>query len=258
MKTCANCNSIEPDLSKFCSNCGSADFKEDNLTEEINSTVLLHIREDGFENTFEDAKKQRTKKMFLMLGVLLLILIAIIFAAIVKMAYDSKNIIHKPNYIENIDVPFAEGVFENGVYHNEWADLTIDLSNGWFKAPQEQYELYEDENTICDFYAKNGNDNSLVVLLLDLSFSKIIYSESDLLEELSLGISSGLDNSLTTGQSYQLIGDWLYVYSDTRGEANGKPICITSYLRIKDDHAILVNITSSSLKYNHEISGIIS
>lgn len=256
MKICTNCNNVEADTSKFCSNCGSSSFRDEHsIDNEIyNSQTNYEFLTD---ETIIEAKKRRKKKMLSMLGVLALILIVLVFVTAIKVTHDSKVTKPSNDYTNNTEIPYSEGIFENSVYVNNWADIKIELPESWSEASQKQYSSYEDEITTCDFYAENSDGDLLSILFINLSSNDTTYSEDEILREMTTGISSKLENPNTTEPLYQLLGNQLYLYSDVEGKINDKDMCITSYVRFQDEYAIVINITSKNPENNHSISASI-
>lgn len=256
MKTCINCNNLEPDSSKFCSNCGGSYFRDEystNNNENVFQTNQPFLTDDSIRET----NQRKKKKMFSMLGVLSLILIVLVFATAIKVTHDSKKM-SDTTLTYSDTTSFSTGNINNNIYSNEWADIKFDMQDNWSEVSNQQYESYEDEITTCDFYAENSDGSQLAILLIDMSKDDTFnYTESTLIEEFSAGAASGMNNSATSEVMYQLLGNQLYLYTDITGKINGNETCITTYVRMIDDHAIVINITSNSPENNHVIAELI-
>lgn len=245
MKTCNNCNSIEQDSAKICSNCGSQDF---NFNYIINKDDISY---DTFEDD-NDIKKARKKKMFSMLGVLALILLLIIGFAVVKITHDDNKNDNNTSASESFEV--IGGNIDEGIYQNNWADIKFSMSTEWTEGSNKQYDSYEDKITKCDFYANDNDGASIVVLISDLSSPEMSsYSEEQLNKEMSNGIASGMQNAIATKPTYALVSNQLYMCSDITGQIDNNDACITTLVRKIEEKAIIINITSHSIERNQEI-----
>lgn len=253
MKLCNNCNNIEHESSKYCSNCGSSDFKTNDNERKTNYSYYT-IQNSA--NYYNDGKNLKKKKMLSMLGVLALIFIILIFVTAFKLVHDAKiNKNMDVTYSSKDDITYSAGTIKDGFYSNRWADIKFTMSEGWSEASQDQYKSYEDEITTCDFYAKNTDGSLIAVVFVDLSNEDDLnYSEYDLMKELSVGVLSRFTKFKISDNLYQLIGNQLYLYSDISGNINNSNICITSYIRKNENRAIVINITSNSAEQNHKIA----
>lgn len=247
MKTCNNCNSIEQDSAKICSNCGSQDF---NFNYIINKDDISY---DTFEDD-NDIKKARKKKIFSMIGVLVLILLLIIGFAVVKITHDADANKTESNTSASENFEGICGNIEEGIYQNNWADIKFSMSAGWTEGSNKQYDSYEDKITKCDFYANDNDGASIVVLISDLSSPEMSsYSEEQLNKEMSNGIASGMKNAIATKPTYALVSNQLYMCSDITGQIDNNDAFITTLIRKIEEKAVIINITSNSAERNQEI-----
>lgn len=255
MKKCNICNLIASDDIKYCSNCGSNDFEKINTQENNMSREVYDYTESSVNS---DISNNRKKKMFAMLGVLAIVLVALVAFTAIKITIDSKakNDSQNNKHIQREEVAFSLGEISGNKYRNEWADIQFVLDNNWKQAPKENYSFFEDENATCDFNALSDDNSQITVLLIDLSSkeSLLLLSEDDLVKEYSKGISKKLDEPKTSEIQYQMLGNQVYLYSDVSGKANDNEICITSFLRKKNDYAIIINVSSVNAEKNHKTS----
>lgn len=240
MKICNNCNSTQPDSVKVCTNCGSSSLR--------NSIEKISYYEDY---NFAEIKKSRNKKMIYALIIGVLAITVIIALTIIKISLD--NSFDKKQYAESTTCSIDGEIVQN-IYTNKWADLKIQLVNNWQNAPDKKYKSYEDKITKCDLYAMNDNNASIVVLITDLSFEEVgNYSEYELINEMSSGIGTRIANAKTEENSYQLIGNQLYLHTNITGMVEKNNISVSLYTRIIDDKAIIINVTSDSIEENQHI-----
>lgn len=216
---------------------------------------------DNYEQLESAKSNNRKKKMFSMLGVLAIILVVLIFVGALKVSIDNKGD-DKATDISPTSkevVSFSFGKVNGNVYENRWADIKCSVNGEWTEATKEQYSTYKDESTTCVFDILSNDKCEIAILLIDLSKhpSFINYSEDMLLSEFSVGVSSKIENANTSKNSYQMLGNQLYLYADVKGKISNREVCVTSYLRKLDDYAIVVNISSNSAEKNHVLSDLI-
>lgn len=262
MKICNNCNHCEPDTTDFCSNCESRDFS-------VNENLINDYDEkknnksyDYTENTIDFYDPNvRKKKMFSMLGILAIILVVLVVFTAIKITLDNsqKDDIQNNNQTTQEEIAFSYGEFNGNIYHNNWADIKCYLDKDWKQVSKEKYDLYKDENTTCDFIAMSNDGSQIAILLIDLSNNQsLVYSsEDELIKDFSLRISNRIEKPKISENQYQMLGNQLYLYSDIEGKTSEKEICITSYIRKKDNYAIVVNISSVNAEKNHVLSEMI-
>lgn len=257
MKICSKCNNAESDSANFCSNCGSTEF------------IQVHQIRDEFGNplgnsgTFENvdpqkAEKTRKQKMLTFVGVLIILMLALLTFFFVKTALDAKEANRReaekrsPDY----NIPYSPGVVENGVYKNEWADIEIAMKPDWQQATQEQYHSIDNDYTSCEFYAFTEDHSSIAVLCVDLT--KIPDATDQPEDELFLSlldkVNPGMRDKTVSERDYEMIGNQLYQYVDCIGKVDGADVCISSYLRIKDNYAYFVSITGETPEKNHALA----
>lgn len=256
MKRCKKCNYVMSDGNNYCSNCGSNDFEIIYTQENSMDSGAYEYSEYQIDS---EAAKIRKKKMLSMLGVLVIIFLALIAFAAVKMSLDSKA--QKESQAENQtqqeEISFSYGDINGNMYRNKWADMQFAFDDNWKQAPKDSYNYFEDKKAVCDFNAVSADNKSqITVFLIDLSNqdSRLTLSEADLLKEYSAEVSKKIDGAKVSEYQYQLIGNSLFVYTDASGQINGNDICVTTYLRRKDDYAILINISSVNAERNQKLS----
>lgn len=259
---CNNYNHCEQDTDKFCSDCGSQDFSVNKSSFNYYDDKKNIESYDYTENTIDFyGPNVRKKKMFSMLGVLTIILVILVVFTAIKITLDNspKKDIKNNNQTTQEEIAFSYGKFNGNIYYNNWADIKCSLDNNWKQASKDNYELYNDENTTCDFNAISNDGSQISILIIDLSNNQsLLYSsENELIKDYSSGISKKIENSKVSVIQYQMLGNQLYQYTDIEGKISEKEICITSYIRKKDNYAIVVNISSVNSEKNHVLSEMI-
>ena len=267
MKKCKMCNSIVNDGDKFCTNCGNSEFYDEYneetelLTEQDQPKQFIYYSEGinpegvGREVHKIPAKKNSGKIVGIVFIVLLLLTAIGLTLNILSKKHISKpSTTEDPVQYEEI-IPFTKGGVVDGVYKNQWVGIQFALGDNWIEAPQSGYGSYEDENTICGFYAINKENVTLNILFIKLSEQNIgtIYDEEEYLSEYIKGVSTNMTSSESTDIMYQLVGSQLYKYADITGVANNKSVSISAYLRQIDNYIVLINITSQDVDTNHSV-----
>ncbi len=255
MKKCKNCNFVAPDNSNFCSNCGSKNFETVYAPESGMSSDVYEY--NGYE--IDDETKARKKKMYSMLGVLVIILLAILAFGAIKISLDSKaqKEAQAGNQTQQEETVFSYGEISGNVYRNKWADLRFVFDDNLKQAPKDSYDYLEDKNAVCDFNAISADNKSqIAVFLTDLSNreSLLNLSEADLLKEYSSKVVKRIEGAQLSDSQYQLIGNSLFMYTDVSGKADGNDICVTTYLRKKDNYAIIISVSSAYPERNHKLA----
>ena len=255
MKKCKNCGFVMQDNCNFCSNCGSKDFE------------TVYAPGSGMENDVyeyngygvDDEAKARKKKMYSMLGVLVIILLAILAVGAIKISIDSKaqKEAQAGNQTQQEETAFSYGEISGNVYRNKWADLRFAFDDNLKQAPKDSCEYIEDKSAVCDFNAVSADNKSrITVFLTDLSNreSLLNLSEADLLKEYSSKAAKRIEGSQLSDSQYQLIGNSLFMYADASGKTGGSDICVTTYLRKKDNYAIIISVSSAYPERNHKLA----
>lgn len=267
MKKCKICLTVVNDLDRFCSYCGNADFySEDNKDCPIQFTVYpngIAPNGDGAEvryfsdipNHIENQNiKKKKSKIIGIAGAVILLLVAIVFS--IDILFDNNYKETMPNEFSDKNeqsVAFSLGEIVDGVYLNEWADLSFDLENTWENATDE-YKKIENEFVSCGFYAKH-NSNTLTIAFVKVSEGE---TNSEVLAEEYLDIymksvKDSMELSEISENKYSIIGGYSYICSEASGFVNGYDMIITSGVRTLEDYVILISVTGIDSDDNYTI-----
>lgn len=264
MKKCNRCSNVVNENDKFCSKCGSNDFileQKENKEEPIEFIYFKDgINPDGVgrevrylnKSELSNNEPQKNKKNNKIVGYVIAGLLLLMAGGMALNILNDKGNNNNEEYeYEEENIEFTKGSIIDGIYQNEWADISFDMRDGWINGSSEDY-LPEEDLITHGLSIKKGN-STLKISFIDVSSDTVYYSESEYLEEYLSGITGTLQNSSVIGPTYQMFGNRSYVYADVIGTVNGYNICITAGMRRIDDYIILVNVTGETKESNHEI-----
>lgn len=258
MKKCKVCSAIANDNDKFCSNCGNADFSVEYNNEEPKQFIVfpngINPNGDGAEvRYFSDIpaaseSKPKKKKSGKVVGIIFAVVLLLMAGGL---ALDIINDNSDDDNYDYSDITFEEGSIVDGQYQNEWADMSFDLSEGWTNGTEDDYAGINNELVTCGLYATKGT-STLTIAFIDIS-GDIETNTDDYLNEYLTGVTSSMDSAKSTEPTYQMFGNYSYVYSDTVGKVNGAELHLASCMRKLDDYIILISATGASKDSNHVI-----
>ncbi len=265
MKRCRNCNSTANDSDNFCSACGSSMlYYEQNDTEEQPTQFLAYGRNvrgdriqmvhnfDGESQYQPKPKEQKTKNLIGIFFAGLLLLFAL--GTTISIINDKIDRNQNDDYsVSEQTVLYTNGSVSDGVYTNEWADIRIELTDGWEQGSNEDYAEMEDDYIDCGFYGRNGV-NTLTVLFVQTG-DTTEEDEEDYLKEYALAIGGAMSDYRITEPSFKFVGDYSYLYSKITGNVEVSDMIVSAYLRGLDDRVILITVTGTDIE---AIDGIVS
>lgn len=252
MKRCRNCDSMLNDSDRICSSCGNTTFyfEQDNNNEQQNQfiTYVENVRGNRRRVVYETQSQPKEKGgkiskilSFIFAGFLLFLALGLMLDIINKRVENNSY----NNYIETEQlVDYTKGSVVDGIYINEWADIKIDLNDGWVEGNIVEYEEIEDEYIYCGFYGKKGV-NTLTITFINTGDNSG-EMQDEYLKEYILAVGGEMQNVTITEPVYEIIGNFAYLYSDVSGNINGDNLVVSAYMRSLDKYTILISVTGNS------------
>ena len=258
MKKCNVCSAIVNDNDKFCSTCGNADFSVEYNNEEPKQFIVypngINPNGDGAEiRYFSDItsaskSKPKKKKGGKVVGIIFAVALLLMAGGL------ALNIINDDSDDDNYhysDIDFTEGSVIYDQYQNDWADMSFNLSDGWTNGTEDDYAGINNELVTCGLYATKGT-STLTIAFIDISGDTATNTD-DYLKEYLTGVTGSMDSAKSAEPTYQMFGNYSYVYSDTVGKVGGADLHLASCMRKQDDYIILISVTGASQDSNHMI-----
>ena len=264
MKKCNKCSNIVNENDKFCLKCGNNDFTLEQTENKEEPIEFIYFRDginpDGIgrevrylnksvlSNGPQEPKKDKKNSKVLGYIVAGLLLLIIVGMALTSLNDKSENSNNNDYEYEEENVEFTKGSIIDGIYQNEWADMSFDLKDGW------EIKDKESDNEVITYGLSATKDFST----LTIAFVKTYENEEnidiyDYLEDYISGLKSAIENPVVIGPEYNMFGDHSYIYADVYGTANKIPIYFTSGMRRVNNYIVVVTASGITKESTHEI-----
>ena len=251
-KFCAECGAKCDGEAAQCWQCGHlfADDKftaNQNFTGAVNSGQLWQdFKKNGrYQNSFEGFTPDRNYERKSKKRIVLIIVAAVLAIVLPAIAGRIINMRDDKGDIDGVD--YSKGELRDNVFYNEWANIKVEIPNGWQNASEAEYKKLEsgyksDLEAECGLYIKADNNQTQFYILF-ASLGKYGGSEKAFLDE----FEKGLKSYATIGdKGTQKIAGQYYSYLEARlyGDVYSRV-----YFRIKGKRVIMITTQGTDKNY---------
>ncbi len=223
-KTCPACGTICESNESTCKSCGYA-FPAQSATNtpwqqtaaQVNATQggpWQQMPTENQVNTAEPPKKSKKVLKIFLIVIAVFVVIGIVGAI--------------------LSTPYTKGVYEDGVYTNEWAGFKFTPPEGMEKGSSEVYKEYEDLDPLFEVgYASVNEEIPRVAILF--SSEAVKNTEEELIKDFnSQFINSKVSEATIAGEEYSFC------------ESKYFGATLRFYVRKQDGHAVMILVAAQS------------
>jgi len=239
-KLCTHCRRAVEAGVRFCPYCGQAAFQELPIVPTPQLPATTQIATPGgivqlpYYQQLPPVPQKKSKNWvaFLIVG------IALVIGVVIGVAV---NLL--PALFSMDSEGYTKGVYENGVYYNEWAGLSVTLPEGYSNGTEEDYLYYEGDNVdcgVCFYDEMTGNELRLIFEQMTFLFD---VTENEYLDSCAKQweADSDADFTITADDTYGEItlGGEVYKLCHCEIRSEYGSYYTTAYVRRIDNHMLL-------------------
>ena len=150
---------------------------------------------------------------------------------------------------------YTKGTFDGTTYINEWANLKMDLPTNFSDGDDSMYSASTNEVTECGMYFISTTDPEFIYICFeDISAVDNISENKYLDAALSSLKDAGLD-TVDTSDSYvkHIVAGQTFTRGKSTITENSIDFYMSVYVKIIDDHAVVITSASSSFERNDQL-----
>lgn len=263
-KKCKSCGSDVPEYTNFCPVCGNTDFAVNN--NRINQAD--NNQQVQFEQQWQPPVPQnqpKKKKKVLVLGVVVAVIIVIAgLGGLAEKIFQSQgygksavnNGYSDDRDLNNTEVSYSKGTFDGTVYVNDWADIKLELPDGFSNASSDYYNASENSTTECGMYFVSDDVKRLVYICYERLPSFASYNEEEYLDLFLKSLkndTSGSSYEISDTYSTAIVGGYSYLKAEGMFNNGKVNFAITLHVRKLDNYMIVIGAMGDTYEYNNAL-----
>lgn len=158
------------------------------------------------------------------------------------------------------DVDYTKGTFDGTTYTNEWADIQLDLPDGFYNADEDTYATAQDPNTDCGLYFQSDDTMSIIYICYEKLPAFPVYDEEDYLDALigNLKKQTSLDYEASDSYSAAEVGGYTYKTAEGRFNNGYGDFVQSMFVRKIDDRVVLISALGVTAEANETLVDLIT
>ncbi|MBQ1187165.1 MAG: hypothetical protein IIX54_05720 [Clostridia bacterium] len=161
--------------------------------------------------------------------------------------FDSYSSEDTSSYVEE-KIEYTKGGFDGSVYVNDWADIKLNLPQGFSNADAATYAAGENDSTDCGAYFVADDTLSAIYICYEKLPIFPSYSESEYLDAVMNSLEGVTEITYQTTSTYSSIniGGYTYTKGATTFVNNYGTFCHNFYVRKIDNYAVVISVMAVS------------
>ncbi|MBQ8752100.1 MAG: zinc ribbon domain-containing protein [Clostridia bacterium] len=257
LKICTHCERSVDAGVNFCPYCGKGEFKDFPTPHAPPSAPVStqiatpngYIQLPYYEQ-LPPVSQKKSKTWVLILILVVSVIIGLVIGLSVSLG----------SLFSGGDEGFGEytpGIVENNVYRNEWANIAVELPEGYVNATEEEYLDMEGDSSECGMYYYTTDTGMLCMLLIEEVDFWYASDEAEYLDTLCLQLEWEEDDTfaITTPDDYQEIEIAGETYLVAHCEITNQygSFVESFYTRMVDDYMLVFMVTNDTAAANNAL-----
>lgn len=278
-KKCKACGADVPNDAKFCQVCGGTDFVADApAQQQLNDDKTVAAQPVYNQNSYNPQSpvgqawqppapqsKPRKKKTGLIIGIVAAVVAVAVIATIGVVSekklkdkgygyYDS-DIGASSGSSNGSSVGYTKGTFDGSVYVNDWADIKLEVPEGFSNADSSIYSTVESSTVECGVYLVSDDGMNLIYICCEKLPTYPVYSESEYLDASVKNLDSvnGISASLLDEHSKATVAGRSYTKAEVGFNNGYVDLVDTMCVRKIDGYMVFVCAVGQSAESNMEL-----